>query len=108
MRNSLAESMGFKAAGVPPMKGKLTPMRIEEETKRENKGPSLALIKEAVKEALAEDPVYILSDLNGIDNIKGVSAKKTLYQLKAEELYLTAQLTAVKKAINKLEKEELQ
>ena len=104
--------MGFKSAGVPPMKGKLTPMRIEEETKRENKGPSLALIKEdvkeAVKEALAEDPVYILSDLNGIDNIKGVSAKKTLYQLKAEELYLTAQLTAVKKAINKLEKEELQ
>ena len=90
------------------MKGKLTPMRIEEETKRENKGPSLALIKEAVKEVLAEDPVYILSDLNGIDNIKGVSAKKTLYQLKAEELYLTAQLTAVKKAINKLEKEELQ
>ncbi len=90
------------------MKGKITPMRIEEETKRENKGPSLALIKEAVKEALAEDPVYILSDLNGINNIKGVSAKKTLYQLKAEELYLTAQLTAVKKAINKLEKEELQ
>ena len=87
------------------MKGKITPMRIEEEAKRENKGPSLALIKEAVKEALAEDPVYILSDLNGIDNIKGVSAKKTLYQLKAEELYLTAQLAAVKKAINKLEKE---
>lgn len=108
MRNSLAESMGFKSAGVPPMKGKITPMRIEEEAKRETKAPSLELIKQAVKEALAEDPVYILSDLNGIDNIKGVSAKKTLYQLKAEELYLTAQLTAVKKAINKLEKEELQ
>ena len=87
---------GFKATSAPFGRGRIT---VDRTADKDEHTYTAADIVSLVKQALSADPVYVVSDPAVLETLSADATKKALAQLKAIELYLQAQLTAVQKCI---------
>ena len=90
---------GFKATSAPFGRGRITVDRTADKNEHTY---TEADIVSLVKQALSVDPVYVVSDTSVLNTLSADATKKALAQLKAVELYLQAQLTAVRNCIDKV------